>query len=123
MPNRCVVTRCRGQPRFGIPRDPELRQKWLEVIRRESFASSNRICDAHFKPDDIRRDSLASQYSAYEVSKLSGSQIGRGKYWLEILLVHLGLVYVLDVIITCDSRSLLSFRCCIILSYICKVFV
>ena len=70
MPDRCVVPGCRSRGRFGFPPDPELRQRWVAAIRKESVRELARICDAHFRPCDIRSSS-STFYSAYQASKTS----------------------------------------------------
>ena len=61
MPN-CVVTNCdyekteKGQYRsFLFPKDPEVRRKWLQVLRRVSFTPSDTsaICIRHFTEEDF----------------------------------------------------------------------
>ena len=70
MPDLCVVPGCRSRGRFGFTRDPELRQKWLAAIRKESVGVNGRICESHFKPGEITQG-LMAQYSAYQVRKTS----------------------------------------------------
>ena len=63
MPDICVVAGCRSRGRFGFPwKDPELMQKWLVAIRRESIGENGRICDAHFHPSDLK-EGMMSLYS------------------------------------------------------------
>ena len=44
-----------------FPKDPELRQRWTDALRRQNFVPSHSavVCSAHFKPEDIDHTSLS----------------------------------------------------------------
>jgi len=43
--------------RFAVPRDPELREKWLNAISRlnSTIKDKSYVCEKHFAPEEIIR--------------------------------------------------------------------
>ena len=64
MPTWCAVPKCKTHGGFNLPKDKELRQKWLVAIKRKGKngsvweppeGSDVRICHDHFKPSEMTK--------------------------------------------------------------------
>ena len=55
MPNNCCVRGCNTDSGFHFPSDPEIREKWVIAVNRQSWAPKKHtvVCHKHFKPDDF----------------------------------------------------------------------
>ncbi|KAH9382580.1 hypothetical protein HPB48_010346 [Haemaphysalis longicornis] len=65
MPGKCCVPRCNGNydsgPRVHVPAFPKdelAGQRWIRAIPRDNLSVSkhSKVCERHFKPDDILRE-------------------------------------------------------------------
>ncbi|CAL1265336.1 unnamed protein product [Larinioides sclopetarius] len=63
---KCSVPFCRGNydngPKVSVvslPKNEELKKKWLHAIPRENMPSTKnfKVCELHFDPADVRRHS------------------------------------------------------------------
>ena len=53
---KCFVDGCDSIAKSGfhkIPKNPEIRSKWMKILKMDSFESSRRICRRHFKDSDF----------------------------------------------------------------------
>ncbi|XP_046408042.1 uncharacterized protein LOC124172639 isoform X2 [Ischnura elegans] len=91
MPYKCTVRGCNGNTKngpkvqvFGFPKDPLLSEKWARAIGKEADfvpSYSSKVCELHFMPDDIRRESYAVDESTGQVvssAKLKVPQLIKG---------------------------------------------
>ncbi|XP_054876259.1 THAP domain-containing protein 3-like [Poeciliopsis prolifica] len=64
----CCVPQCSASSKYngllsfhGFPRDPALRRRWLQNIRREEMklTQHSKVCSLHFSPDQLLRPRAA----------------------------------------------------------------
>lgn len=41
---------------YGLPKDKDIKQRWLQNIKRENMPKDKKLCHLHFEEDCFKRD-------------------------------------------------------------------
>ncbi|KAJ8677108.1 hypothetical protein QAD02_012895 [Eretmocerus hayati] len=73
---KCSVVGCHNEKKFHFPKDPILKKKWLQAIRRENFTPNHRthgLCPQHFSSSDFTHSDL--HMLAWQRSKIRSGAV------------------------------------------------